>query len=381
MWVYIPGMSPASAPDTEGQSSGLDWWFQAAEQSLWWRGKHSSSTTWRKRWNKVSWTKRLFSRMCEPSTANLGAESWIASLRATRASPSQSPASVLGPPIHATYGLLLPESLMRHSPPTASLKMLTTICASDSMRFRQTWTDWVTSVRREYSVRLRQGLAMYGKGSTFSPSAEGCARRSPQGANASQGPKSAELMAKCEETGQSEITLTDQTAHWRTPMSRDWRGAMPDKARPDLNDQAGSWARPRASNTTGPSQGRHDIQSHASLWGPPKACEGTNPSGGNRPGLTAEAGAWGPPCADDTGTRSKKYSQGGSPLSLQADLMMKDGDESLNPAPSSRRLNPRFEEWLMRVPIGWLVPMKSGLSETELTLWCARWRSRLFGTD
>ncbi len=212
---------------------------------------------------------------------------------------------------------------------------------------------------------------MYGSAYTSLP-CESEAWRSPQGANATQGPKSAKFLAQVEQTGQSEITLTDQAADWGK----------------------GSWARPRAANTTGAGLGRNgprdDIQSHAEnwagLWGTPKACEGTNPSGGDREGLDAQAknhgkgSSWTTPCADDTGTRSKPYSQGGSPLSLQADEMMTAGPKS-SPAPPtspqpSRRLNPRFEEWLMRLPIGWI---GSELSETELTLWSQRWRSRLFG--
>lgn len=369
MWAYIPS---SSAPDTEGSASESSWQFQALAQSAWWRGKPSSSRNWFKRWKKDSWLKRLFSRMCEPSMASRGVDSWILSLAAIRASRSQSPASVLGPPIHAISGRIFSESLMRSNPPPVSSRMLTTTCAWDTNKSMPTWEAWVTSLRREYSVRLKQGRAMFGKGST-SLECEGTAWRSPQSANATQGPKSAALLAQVEETGQSEITLTDQAAHW------------------------GPWARPRASNTTGAGQGRNgprdDIQSHAAqwtgLWGPPKAADATNPSGGDR----GESNLWAQtiqhsrgssrttPCADDTGTRKKPYAQGGSPLSLQADSMMKAGGKSLISTPGSRppsRLNPRFEEWLMRLPIGWI---ESGLSETELTLWSRRWRSRLFGTE
>ncbi len=80
MWVYIPGTSSASAPDTEAPNSASDWRYLALAQSAWWRGKHSSSSIWLRRWKKISWTKRLFSRMLKPSTASLGVEKWLASL-------------------------------------------------------------------------------------------------------------------------------------------------------------------------------------------------------------------------------------------------------------------------------------------------------------
>jgi hypothetical protein len=45
---------------------------------------------------------------------------------------------------------------------------------------------------------------------------------------------------------------------------------------------------------------------------------------------------WTTPCADDTGARTKRYAQGGTPLSMQA----------------GGPLNPTWVEWLMRWPLG-----------------------------
>ncbi len=75
-------------------------------------------------------------------------------------------------------------------------------------------------------------------------------------------------------------------------------------------------------------------------------------------------------------------STGCSPSIPPGETMMMGGVELLNyirnSHPSSPwRLNPLFGHWLMRLPLGWI---GCALSETELTLWSSRWRSRLSGT-
>lgn len=53
--------------------------------------------------------------------------------------------------------------------------------------------------------------------------------------------------------------------------------------------------------------------------------------------LNAAVKVWTTPCADDTGHRTGKYSQGGTALSTQA----------------GGQLNPTWVEWLMGFPLGW----------------------------
>jgi len=73
------------------------------------------------------------------------------------------------------------------------------------------------------------------------------------------------------------------------------------------------------------------------LWATPNAadCQGTT-GGGQGRNLRTDV-RWTTPCADDTGARQKKYSQGGKALSMQA----------------GGQLNPPWVEWLMGWPIGW----------------------------
>jgi len=63
---------------------------------------------------------------------------------------------------------------------------------------------------------------------------------------------------------------------------------------------------------------------------------------------------WTTPCADDTGDRKEKYAQGGSALSYQA----------------KGKLNPRWVETLMGLPIGWTMPSCTELNNPEIYTAC-----------
>ena len=63
---------------------------------------------------------------------------------------------------------------------------------------------------------------------------------------------------------------------------------------------------------------------------------------------------WPTPAAADSERVSETYVRGNPTLlgaSLQVPTTSPSGDESSEP---TRRLNPRFVEWLMGVPIGWV---------------------------
>lgn len=88
------------------------------------------------------------------------------------------------------------------------------------------------------------------------------------------------------------------------------------------------------------------------------------------------SGLWPTPVADDTGSRSKKYAQGGTPLSLAVKVFPMPTTIGMNGGSNSRKavanrgdeplhigpLNPEWVEWLMGWPIGWtdLKPLETG---------------------
>jgi hypothetical protein len=101
----------------------------------------------------------------------------------------------------------------------------------------------------------------------------------------------------------------------------------------------------------------------------PAAQANYSTDGSRRELLATRDGSWTTPAATDTG-RTTQYQQGGKALSMQAAWMTpiaQDSEHSgTNPSPNGERnllanqangkLNPRWVETLMGVPIGWTMP-------------------------
>ena len=100
MWLYVPYLSAQEQEvSTSGSSSP-----PTCAPSVGWNGKPMSPRAWRREWKTGSLTRRLSGLTCEPSTLARGAESWISSLRDTRASRSASQASSEGQTTRCTSG-------------------------------------------------------------------------------------------------------------------------------------------------------------------------------------------------------------------------------------------------------------------------------------
>ena len=104
MWINIPSTTSPYAQAEPDSTSAWNWLWDALAQFVGSNGKPSPANTWRRLWKRAAWLKRLCGRICEPSMAVLGVESWIASLRVTRASHSASPAIAVDQTILGTYG-------------------------------------------------------------------------------------------------------------------------------------------------------------------------------------------------------------------------------------------------------------------------------------
>lgn len=172
MWI-LPKQLHTSAfvPDTAALISDLSELSDACAQSLLVRSKPMPARTWSRKWKRDCWTRHLSGRILKPFHTADFAESWTYSVAAIHASHSAPPASDLARTIHGTYG---PGS------ETAS-----TTCAPDSVSLRTsrdmshwgfgtcsaTWKNWVTKQRGEYSARLKSARRTSGNGSLSWPTA------------------------------------------------------------------------------------------------------------------------------------------------------------------------------------------------------------------
>lgn len=95
MWLYLPATLLVSAPVSADSTLVSESLFHDLSQRVFVRGKLQRLKSWRAAWKKGRFTPLRSTLTCLPSTATLGVESYIQSLRDSLASPTQSPESNL----------------------------------------------------------------------------------------------------------------------------------------------------------------------------------------------------------------------------------------------------------------------------------------------
>ena len=171
MWVHVPSTHCQSAPEAADSISASVWRSQMLERSVTWREKHSLSRYWLQRWKRGGWMTRLFGRIYEPSTASLGVESWIASLAESRASLTQSRESARAKTTSETSGPT-PQELFKMSGPQSSfLRMFPESWDITTNELGETYDEWATRLRKDYSRRLKSAQATNDNGSSYWPTA------------------------------------------------------------------------------------------------------------------------------------------------------------------------------------------------------------------
>jgi hypothetical protein len=190
--------------------------------------------------------------------------------------------------------------------------------------------------------------------------------------------------------------LCDVAMMWPSPRSEDSEscGNHPGAA-DSLNAEARLWPTPNVPNwgpETAESKGMRpdtggiDLQTIAGLWQTPIAPAGGGSGRGGRridePMLDGQARKWATPQLPSGGAPQPGH---GPHRNLMQDAV---GFRSSLPDPptltlgggsskSTRRLNPRFVEWLMGLPPNWTVAGRIGFGRAEMASWLSRRRMRL----
>lgn len=222
MWLYVPPLSTSSpsAPAEPASISESDWRFPALEASAWWRGKPSRSRNWYQRWRRISFIRLLCGAMCEPSTAVAGVDAWTASLAASRASRTLSPAESREASTAATSGLRPAASSCRRGRGSSSSRT-SAACSRRGMTkslepkgFGETYASWASRLRADCSRRRKSVQAMNASASSSSawPTATAGAAR-----------KGADHVRR--DTGNPNSDLPTAVSLWPTPATRDHKGA------------------------------------------------------------------------------------------------------------------------------------------------------------
>lgn len=117
-WIYIPSKSAQASACLERDCElGSDTWASRIAPLLTLSGKHTLPASWRRAWKKAPWMAHLSGLIFSPSMADVGVESWIASLRDSRAkilaSPEGARASMAHAPVSSSISLTLPTIAVR----------------------------------------------------------------------------------------------------------------------------------------------------------------------------------------------------------------------------------------------------------------------------
>ena len=150
------------AVDTKESESELNQFCQACEESLMWRSKPSLLRTWLRRWKANSWMQHLSTLMLKPSHTKSFLEKYLSSRVVFPARDFQwleiekelkTLATSIPTLVKESKNVNLELCFSKTSVESSQAKP--TMDNQFSNMSCQTWKDWVTEQRQEYSLRVK----------------------------------------------------------------------------------------------------------------------------------------------------------------------------------------------------------------------------------
>jgi hypothetical protein len=210
MWILPKQLHTSPfVPDTEALISDLNEQSQACAQSLLVRSKPSPARTWSLKWKRDSWTQLLSGRILKPSHGPSFTAAWTSSVAAIRASHSAQPASDLAPKTQDTSGRLWQPELLQCDQVSVSLKTSRDISALGYPTCCKTWQDWVTERRGAWRARVNAARLTSGSGSSSWPTVQASEEKANRYRDGS---------AKGTQIWLTTAVVKD-AANWRTPTA------------------------------------------------------------------------------------------------------------------------------------------------------------------
>jgi hypothetical protein len=291
----------------------------------------------------------LFGRTLRPSHGPSFTAAWTSSLAATRASHSAQPASDSAPKTQDTSGRTSAEELTLFDLGSVSSKTSKDTLPSGCVTFCTTWASWVTERRLAFSARLKSARRTSEKESSSWPSPN---------AQVSQDGESPETWLRRKEAMKAKgyngngcgtpLTIAVQLHGQAAPASSS-----------SIGSRQGWWGTPRATEAK---LGRHytpgmtgkDLTKDVMQWATPQAHDAQGPktpeqiaamrAKGHGVKNLNEQACWGAPTA-----RDHKSGRGNEDRQYKELTPMVERQQS-------GKLNPRWVETLMGLPIGWTMP-------------------------
>jgi len=296
----------ASALDTEALSLDSNEQSQVCAQSLFVRSKPSQLRIWLRKWKRDSWTQHLSGRILRPSLGQRFATEWTSSLGATHVSPSVQPANAKVSKTRGIFGRLLQMAFDFSNPSAASLRTSKDISAWGCPTSSKTWQEWVIERRGAYSQRLNAERLTRESGSLSWPTMTANEAKNSQ--------------------GESQLKRTPppsgRLCYWPTVQASEVRQGFQDRSRGMKGQQE--------SLTT-------VVIKQA---GPPVPASSS--TDGSRPGLWAT-----PQSRDHKGSHAESFDNPDRSKNL---------NDQMEKIQTNGKLNPRWVETLMGLPVGWTMP-------------------------
>ena len=172
MWILPKNLhTSAFVPDTAALNWDSTELSEICAASLFVRSKPSPARTWSAKWKRDSWTQHLSGRILKPSHGQSFVTAWTSSLPVIPVSHFQPQESeqekktqdISGPSSQTEFGFFAPDS--------ASSRMSKDTSVLASEKSLESWNKLVTRRRGEYSLRVKSGRLTSGSGSSSWPTA------------------------------------------------------------------------------------------------------------------------------------------------------------------------------------------------------------------
>jgi hypothetical protein len=370
MWIVPKQLISAYVPDMEALSLDCVEQSQLCAQSLFVRSKLSQSRTWSQKWKRDSWTQHLSGRILKPSHGKAFEIAWTSSLAVIPVSRSAQQESEQEKAILDIFGPSSQAEFDFFDQGSVSLKTLKDISLWGCPTSSKTWQEWVTEQRGAYSLRLKSAHPTNGSGSlSWLTSTTRDYKRAyrPESMIRSDGKSRA-----MDTLNQAMVTV----ASWPTPTVAEAGkiSNQPNYGQVGLSNHSaiqGEVTRDKYEKRKNghPAQENPSMSgNHLGLWHTPTQApeapntnsrravrEGRQPKGQQHSLLAQAQQSWPTPTA-----RDYKSGRGNEEREYKELTPMVERTQN-------GKLNPRWVETLMGLPIGWTMPSCSQPVTIELT--------------
>lgn len=212
-WIFVPGISSPSVPEPALSISVSVWRFRRLARSVSWRGKLMPPRFWWRAWKRVKFIQRLSGLTLEHSKLEDGVDSWIASCRAIRASPTASPESNSAPTMTDGFSTDCWSKSISCGLIVSSARTSRGTQRGNSPLSSRHWRGWVIALRSEYSARRKSARSMNASELSSWPT--------PRTITGGAESRERKLELGRIDAGGGDLQAATQT--WGTPTARDWK--------------------------------------------------------------------------------------------------------------------------------------------------------------